>query len=139
MAQLGYISAFDGVTLSDGSARKPQTPVGDTAIVQSKMYVLPNGTKINYNGTGDDNTTPGGVKVRHVIKSTSGGDTAITRYNAITGKKGNRGTLTKTIFGTSTTQTCTAVLTDVQVMANSLPQKNILFLDLTFECETDWA
>lgn len=134
---LGYVTAFDGITLSSSNV-KPVTAIGSTNTVQEKMFTLPNGTKINYDGSTDTNVTPGRIKVDFILKNESSNNL----YDGLQAKKGNRGTLTKTKFSTGSpgTETCTAVLMNIEVnQEKSRPQKGKVYITAEFELETDWA
>ena len=134
---LGYVTAFDGITVHSGSTLKSLTAIGSTNTVQEKMFTLPNGTKVNYDGTTDTNVTPGSIKVDFWFTSS-----AYSTYDGLQAKKGNRGTLTKTKFSTVSpgTEICTAVLMNIDInQEKSRPKKGKLYVTMEFELETDWA
>lgn len=130
---LGYISAFDGLTLVDGSAKKAKNLIGITNTVNNSLYTLPNGTVVNYEGTADSVTSPGSATQNITIKTS-----AAAFYNSLSAKIGNRGTVTRTNVTTGT-QTCTGILVDVKILDESVWPKGFLMLALTFNFETNWA
>jgi len=133
MASLGYISAFDGLTIVDGSTKKARNPVGDTDIARVLLSTLPNGTKLNYDGPYDSDLSPGSATQVMTI-STAG--TAF--YDSLLAKKGNQGEVTKTLLSTGSVR-CTGILSNVQILGDSLPQIGHLVLAINFEFETSWS
>jgi len=133
MAGIGYISAFDGLTVVDGSTKKAKNPVGDTDIARVLLHTLPNGTILNYDGPYDSDTIPGGATQVMSI-STAGA----TFYGTLLAKKGNQGEVTKTLLAGGS-ERCTGILANVQILGDSVPQIGYLTLALNFSFETTWS
>lgn len=132
MAGVGYISAFDGLSIVTSSSVE-KSVIGDTDDVITHFGKLNNGTKVNYDGTADAKLVPG--KAEQLVQIHTG---ALTLYASIAGKKGMRGTVTKTLYAGGT-ETCTGVLDDVRIEAVHKPSAAALTLRLFFEFETVWA
>ena len=81
---VGFIITIDGVTIVDHGTYKASGVAQNAATANVLTYVLPNGTKINYDGTADSTTTPGRMIQDTVC--TSGG---ATKYAAMVAKLGN--------------------------------------------------
>lgn len=139
MTNLGYLSDFDSIVLVDdtttqgGVNKKAISLVGNTDDVISRIRTLANGTKVNYDGTADSDTTPG--KASQKLLVTSGG---VALYNSLVAKIGYRGALTKKDWGISTAAICTAILLDVKILSGSSPIINYMRIQTDFELETDW-
>lgn len=137
MSAIGYISAFDGLTLVNGTTPAATLAainhVDDTAVVINRFVTLPNGTVLNLDGTEDADTSPG--KATQIIRSSQ---SAFIFYNSVKSKKGVRGTITKTLllFGS---QTCTGVLMDVRIVEPFTSAEDRVELELDFQFETEWV
>ena len=130
----GYYSAFDGLTIVDGSTTKHRSVEGLTDVVIDRTKNLASGTKVNYDGTSDASTHPG--RARQQIVASGGG--ALTALDNLIAKIGMRGTLTRTKLATGT-ETCTAILEDVQVMSTTRPVFTYYEYIAYWNLETDWA
>lgn len=134
MSGAAYLSAFDGVTMVDGTNTKHRSLLAPTAVVVNRLVVLPNGTKINYDGTSDPETYPGTAR-QHIVGS---GASALTNYNNIANKIANRGTLTKTNLAGGTA-TCAAICLTVTPLASTKPAVNFFEYVVEFELEGEWS
>jgi len=131
-SELGYLTAFDGLTLIDHSTKTGRTPLSNAATVNLPIYVLPNGTKAYYNGTTDATLTPG--RMTQGLLCTASGRTF---YNQIVAKLGNYGvlTLTKANGGTATAN---AILLAVIDVTPGLAVRDYIWIDATFEVLDNW-
>lgn len=135
---LGYISAFDTLTVVDNTTKKAKNLIAQTYTVAENLYTLPNGTVVNYDGTADTVVSPGKVTQRIAVSTPTAPTSAYAFYNSLIPKLGNRGTLTKT-YVTTGSQTCTAILKEVKLLEESIPSVGFLVMDVTWECETVWV
>lgn len=131
---VGYITDFDGATVTDGTNTKHTSLVIDTDVVMARFFTLPNGTKVNYDGTSDAATFPGTCQQR--IKGS--GNNVGSQFSTLMDKKGNRGTLTLTKVDGVSQLTCNAVLIDVRIISTSLPPKKFYEYVCLWELEDDW-
>ena len=137
--KLGYLTVFDTTTLINYTALKPMGIAKDTSKVAMRTYELPNGTKVNWDGTGDSIVTPG--KATQEILATAGG---MTLFNALTNKQGNYGVLTLTRLNsnpaTVVTLTCNAVLDMVDdFYPQAAHDTAVMHLRVTFELISAWS
>ena len=131
---VGYLTAFDGTTLVNHSTLRATTVVGNTTTVHIKTYVLPNGTKVNYDAAADASTTPG--KAIQEIHCDSGGGAL---YAALTAKLGFYGTLTLTKLATGAL-TCSAILEMVEdISLHPIHGTGYMKIRVTFELVSEWA
>lgn len=130
----GFLTAFDGSTLVNHSAYYALSFARVDMIVQNKTYVLPNGTKLNYDASTDSTVTPGTAR-QEVHYATSGYSVA----GAIEAKLGNIGTLTHTDLA-STAKACTAILTKAQrIGVSAIGDRAVMQMEYEFDLVTDWA
>lgn len=133
---LGYLTAFDGLTIVDGSSSKvpvSEAPVGETGEVIDRFQELHNGTVMDYDGTSASDIAPGRITQVVIVTATVG-----SYYGSAIAKIGEEGTLTKTKFP-SGTETCTARCMSVEPLGRSLPGKNIAYFLWTFQGKTNWV
>lgn len=130
---VGYLSAFDGTTLVDGSTKFAAAYVQNAAQVVLKTYRLPNGTVVNYDGTSDSALTVGPIS-QEVYAASS----ALTFYNTLVGKLGHYGTLTLTKLAGGTTTT-SAILTAVRDVTPALTARSAMNIVVEFEVVTSWS
>lgn len=132
MTVLGWITAFDGTTIINGTTAKHRSMIAGTEVVRSAFYTLPNGTKMNYDGTGDPVMMPGPFS-QHIVATDD------SHIRDCLAKLGMRGTATLTRVVGAPTKTCTAILTKVEILPTSLPSKDYYEYIVYFEQEDDWA
>ena len=131
---VGYLTAFDGTTLINHSTLRATGVVANTTTAHIRTYVLPNGTKVNYDGTADGAVTPG--KATQRIYCVSGGATL---YAALAGKLGYYGTLTLTKLATGTT-TCSAILESAEdITQRVIHGTGYMEILVTFELVSEWS
>lgn len=134
MSKLGYLVTFDGTTLVDHSNKRALDVVDNTSGVNLPVSILPNGTKVYYNGTSDSTTTPGRAKQRLI--NVSAGNTF---YATLVGKLGNYGTLTLDPLDGGANLTCSAILVSVRDITPILRSRDKLWVEVEFELLTDWS
>ena len=132
--KLGYLVTFDGTTLVDHSNKRALDVVDNTSGVNAPVTILPNGTKVYYNGTSDSTITPG--RARQRVISTSAGNTF---YTTLVGKLGNYGTLTLDPLDGGADRTCSALLMSVRDITPILRSRDKLWIEVEFELLTDWT
>ena len=134
---IGYLTIFDTTTLVDHSNKRALDVVDNTSGVNAPVTILPNGTKVYYNGTSDATTTPGRARQRIINISA-----ARTFYETLVGKLGNYGqlTLAETDHATNpTTHTCYAILMSVRDITPILRTRDKMWIEVEFELLTDWT
>ena len=130
---VGYLTAFDGVTLLNHSTLKATNNVSNTSTVLLRTHVLPSGFKVYYPAAADSPVTPG--KATQDIYCVSGGEAL---YGALTPKLGHIGTLTLTKLATGTL-TCSAVLEAVDnITQRSIHGTGYMQIRVTFELISEW-
>lgn len=137
--RMGFLTVFDGLTISNYTTLKPTIIAVDTSKPALRMYMLPNGTKVNWNGIGDDDITPG--QITQEIHCTSGG---MSLFNNLKAKEGNYGVLTLTRMNsnpvTIVTMTCNANLVSVvDISPNPIHDTATMDLRMIFELWSVWS
>ena len=130
---VGFLTLFDGTTLVNHSDQRATDVVDNTSGVNVPLVILPNGTKVYYNGTSDSTTTPG-----RAIQRFAEWSDGVSIYGTLVGKLGHIGTLTKTRLG-GTTYTCDAVLIGVRDVTPILRTRANMIIEVEFELLTDWT
>lgn len=131
---LGYLSAFDGITLVNRTTRFDMGWVTAAAQVLTRTERLPNGTIINYDGNTDSIVVPGNLSPQEIYVS----EGAESFFASLVAKLGHVGTLTltKKAGGTVTT---TAILTAVKDTTPRLIQGDALRITVQFTVIDAWA
>ena len=57
--RIGYITEWNSTAIVNGTSRKATTYTDDGELVKPRVITLPNGVKVNYDGTGSSPTTLG--------------------------------------------------------------------------------
>jgi hypothetical protein len=141
MASYGYINDFGSLVIIDdsntagGYVKKAQSLVGNTDMVINRFVQLPNGTKVNFDGTGSATTMPGD----NVKQRVSVNDSSAQFYDAASALVGTRDTVTKYVWADGTTETCTGILKEVRILPRSRPALDFGVFELIFNLESDWA
>ena len=141
MSSYGYISDFGSLVIVDdastagGVVKKAQNMVGNTNLVINRFRTLPNGTKVNFDGTGSAATVPGD----NVKQRVSVNDSSAQFYDAASAVVGTRDTVTKYVWDGGTTETCTGVLKEVRILPRSKPAIDYGVFELVFNLESDWS
>ena len=133
---LGYLSAFDGLTIANTTTMKAvlgQEPAADTKDAIDRMQKLANGTIVDYDGTATSSFNYG--EVTQVVIVTA---SAVTHFNTAQLKRGVYGTLTKTLFAGGT-ETCNARCIDISPLSQSLPGKDTLYIQWIFQTVGAWS
>ena len=135
MNTIGYLTAFDSTVLFGGAPPyKAKSLVQNTSTALVKTYVLSNGTKINYDGTDDSDTTPG--KVSQVIYCPSGGATL---YATLAAKLGYYGAITLYKLATGTLS-ANGILEEVRdVTPNPVHGTAHMEILVTFDLLSVWS
>lgn len=128
--ELGYIVAFDGVTLTTDA--NIEGTIGNTDEVNSKIEKLDNGTVINFDGTQDASVSPGTASVFVKIYAN-----VATRYNAIAAKKKAHGIVTKEKISGGY-ETCNGILEDVLIRGVAGDHRGLI-LELRFNFDSFWV
>ena len=136
---LGYLISVDGVIIVDVTV-PVTTPlaigvVQNTAVANALTYVLPNGTKINYNATADGTTTPG--RMTQDILCTSGG---IALYGTLVAKLNNYVTsVFSPLSGSDLTNTGTILVEVRDITPNSVKRDGDVHIRVVIDVVGDWA
>lgn len=131
---LGYLVTFDGNTMVNHTTKRALDVVDNTSGVNLPVVILPNGTKVYYNGTSDSTTTPGKAKQRVIV--TTGADSF---YANMIAKLGDYGTLTLDPVDGSANLTCSAVCTSVRDITPILRDRDSMWMEFEFELLTNWS
>lgn len=135
MSALAYISAFDGVTIVNGTTMKHRSLLPPTSVVLNRIVELPNGTLMNYDGSADPVLVPG-VARQHIVIS---GSTATTLYDAIAAKQGLLGTITRSRSSNGNTSTASGICLSVIPMGSSKPTQGFIEAVIEFRLLGDWS
>lgn len=135
MSALAYISAFDGVTIVNGTTMKHRSLLAPTSVVLNRIVELPNGTLMNYDGSADPVLVPG-VARQHIVIS---GSTATTLYDAIAAKQGLLGTITRSRSSNGNTSTASGICLSVIPMGSSKPTQGFIEAVIEFRLIGDWS
>lgn len=130
----GYVSAFDGVTLVDGTSKLAASFDFASVEVSTKIKRLPNGTIVRYDGTDDSDMLPGNTQSVTVYCKNS----YKTFVEQMHGKIGDYGVLTFTKLSGGTV-TCNAVLTDVKDATPILTARNRGRVRMTWQLVSLWS
>lgn len=138
---IGYISAFDGTTLHNGTTLLAT----DEFVVQASAAVvryvtLADGSLYDMDGTDDNVVRPASFTSSVLIVQTSASNLQ-TAVDTIVAKVGQRGTLSGVEINTSTTVTCTARLerTEHVPLTSDLLAMTTAKLRLHWRPLTNWA
>jgi hypothetical protein len=131
---VGYLITWDGTTLIDHSTLKGASICQNGATVALRMYPIPSGVLVNYDGTSDSAVTQG--MVVQDIFCTTGGPAL---YGTLAAKLGNYGTLTLSPL-TGADVTASAILLTVEdVSATPIERVTRMTIRATFQVVTVWA
>lgn len=108
------VTAFDGVTLHNGSTRYVETRVEQIERAQLQIITLPDGTKYDSTSAATDAPLVPGEVTAEITISESSAANAQTAFAAIAAKLGVHGTLTFTETSSATTYTCNARMSMVR-------------------------
>lgn len=126
-----HISAFNGVTLSNGTTRRALDLIRETGQPQSQIITLPNGQKLDQTPSGTTQTiVPGKIKSQFLINEGTAA-TNRTTYNAIAAKLGTYGTLTLAERDDVNTYTANARLVAARNVTTL--DEETLTIELTFD------
>jgi len=132
---VGYVTMFDLVAVVNGTTRRATTYTGDGTIAKARVITLPNGTKVNYDGTSDSPTTLGRVTQEFL-------DTAGSAYmTSLHNKLGNVGllVLTDAADDPTTYLSASAILIKVQDTTPVQGARDKVWCTATWEIVGAWA
>lgn len=136
----GYLTGFNtgtAYTLIDHSTQLGLNVISTAVASQPRVEMLPNGTKVNYDGTSGAPRIPG--KLTQRIRLSSGASTAMAKWAILEGAIGKQGTLTLTTLGAAA-KTCTAVLESMtETSQRPISDRAAMIIDMTFDCLTEFA
>ena len=131
---IGYLITFDGTTLINHGALCAASVAENNATVALRMYTLPNGNRVNYDGTSDSAITAG--EINQEILATTGG---IALYGTLAAKLGNRGSLTLSPLSGADVS-CNAVLLSIEdTSTRPVERLGEVKMRVTFAVEGDWT
>ena len=133
---LGYIWKFDTLEIVGSTAKANEKSVTHGGVMANvKIVKLPNGTVINYDGTADASTSYGPFEQEIAVYSS-----AVTLYNSLKAKLGNRGIAIKKDYPDGTTQytNAGAVLDRVEIVSVDAPKADAMHLKLYFYTDKIW-
>jgi len=131
---VGYLITFDGTTLINHTTLKGASICQNGAAVHRRTYVLPSGTKVNYDGTADAAVVPG--EVSQDIFCTSGG---IALYGTLAGKLGYYGSLVLSPLSGADVTTTAILLAVEDISATPIERVSRMTFRVTFETLATWA
>jgi hypothetical protein len=132
---LGYVTNFVGVgAIVNQTTRFATTYSTDGKIITPRIYKLPNGVKVHYDGTSDALESPG--EVTQEFFDSQGQAGLIDTLRASLGKVG---TITMTEADGSTTHTATAILVSVLDTTPVEGNRNKIWCKCTWEILDDWV
>jgi len=131
---VGYLITFDGTTMINHTTLKGASICQNGATVHRRTYVLPSGTKVNYDGTADAAVIPG--EVSQDIFCTSGG---IALYGTLVAKLGNYGSLVLSPLSGADVTTTAILLSVEDISSTPVERVSRITFRVTFETLATWA
>ena len=132
---VGYLITIDGTTIINHSTLRAINTVQNAATAYLRTFVIPSGTKINYDGTSDSNTTPG--RMSQEIICYSGGATL---YGTLVGKQANYVTsVLSPLTGADLTNTGTIIAAVDDITPRKIHGTGVMHIRITIEVVGNWA
>ena len=134
---VGYILSFDGTVIVDivgATTLRAITTAQNGAVANALLYTLPNGTRINYNGTADATTTPG--RMSQSIICTSGGPAL---YGTLVAKLGHYGTTVLSPLSGADLSAASILVAVEDITPAKIARVNSMHIRITVEVVGDWT
>ena len=133
---LGYITLWKALTISNGTTQRALSYTTGGMKTSPRIYTLPNGVKVNQDGTSVSPTTPGIVK-QEIIDMSGTSGALIDAYGALLGQVG--ALIIDVQSSTGGTYTASAVLIGVEDTTPVQGSRGNLWITFTWDMLADWA